>query len=650
MRRVNDHHFDHFRKLKGVLMAAAKLTIGMAHFDDYDGVYFTAQSLALHHQIRDAELVIVDNSPKTPHGREVANLAEKIRAKYVPLPDVVGTSAPRDRVFREASGDLVICLDCHVLLRPGAFDALRDYFRVRPGCRDIVSGPLLADNGGLYGTHFNDVWRAEMWGIWGLAWRCKCHARDHLHFSPVDAGDDQTAYVDVAGQQPVTVCQACGTELPAIGWAGHERTLYELGYRSLADSPNAPPFEIPGMGLGCFAMRRDAWPGFNPHSRGFGGEELYIHEKTRRAGGKAICLPGFAWLHRFGRPGGVRYSLSRYGKCRNYVLEFSELGLSLDPIHEHFVASGLLSEADWLHLVADPIAHVAPPGQQAKPGCSTCGKAARPQPPLGDHNLDTIYDWCAALPRDLERHAPKLRELASQVQHVTMVVKRREWAPFLLVGRAKTYVEYTSEHDSLHDLLHAVIQATEVNPRAPRRISDYATHAGDLKSVASIEPTELLAIDDVHHADVLHSQLERWAPSVSRYIVLRGTGQYGEHAEGGGPGLLVALRRYLRAHPEWSVIYHTLDQYGLTVISRDPRDKPQVPSVIQMAKNLVGTLRDHVADGLSHVTADQLQARLEACTLCEHRTGNRCSACGCYLGKKAPMRAADCPLARWPAL
>ena len=55
--------------------------------------------------------------------------------------------------------------------------------------------------------------------------------------------------------------------------------------------PDAPPFEITMQGLGLFACRRDAWPGFHPEFRGFGGEEYYIHEKFRRNGAKVLCLP-----------------------------------------------------------------------------------------------------------------------------------------------------------------------------------------------------------------------------------------------------------------------------------------------------------------------------------------------------------------------
>ena len=49
--------------------------------------------------------------------------------------------------------------------------------------------------------------------------------------------------------------------------------------------PTAPGFDIPMHGLGLFACRRAAWPGFHPKFRGFGGEEGYIHEKFRQCGG-----------------------------------------------------------------------------------------------------------------------------------------------------------------------------------------------------------------------------------------------------------------------------------------------------------------------------------------------------------------------------
>jgi len=123
-------------------------------------------------------------------------------------------------------------------------------------------------------THFDLVWRAQMWGIWG--------------------SDERGA------------------------------------------NPDNEPFEIPAQGLGLFACRKDSWLGFNPNFRGFGGEEGYIHEKYRLMGKKTLCLPFLRWVHRFGRPNGVRYPLTIENKIRNYFIGHLELGKDVTPVIEHF--------------------------------------------------------------------------------------------------------------------------------------------------------------------------------------------------------------------------------------------------------------------------------------------------------------------------
>jgi hypothetical protein len=90
------------------------------------------------------------------------------------------------------------------------------------------------------------------------------------------------------------------------------------------------------QGLGLFACRRDAWLGFNPEFRGFGGEEGYIHEKFRKAGRRVLCLPFLRWVHRFGRPLGVPYRNKWEDRIRNYVIGFGELGVPTDDLEAHF--------------------------------------------------------------------------------------------------------------------------------------------------------------------------------------------------------------------------------------------------------------------------------------------------------------------------
>ena len=196
------------------------------------------------------------------------------RARYVRATDTIGTAAAKNVVFAEARGDAVLCCDSHVLFASGVIARLKQYHRSHPDSPDLLQGPLVYDDLESMSTHFEPVWRGHMWGI----------------------------------------------------WATDPRGL----------DPEGEPFEIPMQGMGAFSCRRAAWPGFNPSFRGFGGEEGYIHEKVRQAGGRCLCLPWLRWTHRFGRPAGPPYPLTIEDKLRNYVIGFTELGLDLAPVLEHF--------------------------------------------------------------------------------------------------------------------------------------------------------------------------------------------------------------------------------------------------------------------------------------------------------------------------
>jgi len=252
------------------------LTIGMATYDDYDGVYFSVQAIRLYHpEVTDhTEILVVDNHPSGPCARALKDLERHVAGyRYVPYERTQGT-AVRDLVFREANAEFVLCMDSHVLFRPGALARLVEYLLAHPGSPDLWQGPLLSDDLKVQSTHFDPVWRAGMYGV----------------------------------------------------WATDPRGL----------DPEAPPFEIPMQGLGIFGCRRAAWPGFNPRLRGFGGEEGYLHEKIRRNGGRTLCLPFLGWLHRFGRPFGPRYVVGVDDRVRNYLLAHDELGLDPGPAIEHF--------------------------------------------------------------------------------------------------------------------------------------------------------------------------------------------------------------------------------------------------------------------------------------------------------------------------
>lgn len=547
--------------------AKPELSIGFAVHNDFNGAYFTVQALRLYQGdcMRQVELLVIDNDPGSDEGRLLADMLGWVKAdtaieqqdllnrvagagglpldlstaqaflkdidhglapdlehnarafatacglpaddhdsfvewcrrslagvRYIPAPEVTGTAAPRDRVFREAKAPAVVCLDAHVLLWPGAVESLLDYYRQHPDTADLLSGPMLYDDLRNLSTHFDDVWREEMWGVWGN---------------------------DPRGQRF-----------------------------------DAEPFEVPAMGLGLFSMRKDAWPGFNPRFRGFGGEEFYIHAKVRRQGGKCLCLPFLRWLHRFGRPGGPRYPLTLWDKVRNYVIGHQELGLDLSRVHEHFVAPGpdgrpgRMSEAEWREVIAGAD---WPAGQQ------------RPNP--GD-DLECAFVRARDTPADINEHVPALRNMAATCARVTALGGRHAVSTVgLLAAQPERLTIYDTGQPGELTWLEKMRGKTAF---AFRVVPD--------TRVPKIEETDLLFIDSKHTAEHLWGELIRHAPQVQRWIVLHDTVIFGETGEDGGPGLLPAVRRYLETHPEWVVKSHALNNHGLMVLARLPANQEAV--------------------------------------------------------------------------
>ncbi|RBP50616.1 glycosyltransferase [Arenicella xantha] len=253
-----------------------KLTIGMATHDDYDGVYFSVMSLVLYHRdhLNDVEILIIDNNPDSKHGEAVRGLAQRVKQiRYVAAQEYRGT-AIRERVFQEAKGKYVLCMDCHVFLHTGSLGRLIDYFDANPNSPDILHGPIYYDDHNNFSTHMTADWYDGFYGRWGS--------------NPQGGNSDN------------------------------------------------PPFEIPMQGLGLFACVKSQWPGFNLKFRGFGGEEGYIHEKFRQRGGRALCLPFLRWTHRFDRPNSPTYTNSWEDRIRNYLIGWDELGLDTSQILQHF--------------------------------------------------------------------------------------------------------------------------------------------------------------------------------------------------------------------------------------------------------------------------------------------------------------------------
>ena len=335
-----------------------KLTIGMAHHNDFDGAYFSIQDirkeLLFNNRVdllRNIEFVIVENDASSQHAQAVQNLSKNgglTPIRVIDVSDVQGTSATRNKIIEEATGNFVLVMDCHVLLCPTVkvLEQLFSFMACNHMSDDLYCGPLVYDNMNNISTHYNDTWGAQMWGQWGQAWQCVCES---YNFS-VTNDDNKCSYVSLKDQRRVDKCEYCDKSFPVIDHGGHEGKLRKDGYSSIGFSPYNAPFEVFAQGLGLFLTRKNAWLGFNEHAKGFGGEECVIHAKYRKAGRKTMCLPFLKWLHRFDRPAGVKYPLTIENKVRNYILGFTEVGLDMEPLKQHFVTENNFSESHWNNL------------------------------------------------------------------------------------------------------------------------------------------------------------------------------------------------------------------------------------------------------------------------------------------------------------
>jgi len=142
-----------------------RLTVGMAVYNDFLGVYSTVQALRVYHGYIDMEILVVDNYGDDKL-EKWCNTWIPGNVTYKRYTDIQGTTVPRDKVFEYAQGEYVICIDSHVLLYPGALDRLWDG-------PHLIHGPMVWDDLKGCVTHMENQWRDNMWGVWGETIRLK---------------------------------------------------------------------------------------------------------------------------------------------------------------------------------------------------------------------------------------------------------------------------------------------------------------------------------------------------------------------------------------------------------------------------------------------------------------------------------------------
>lgn len=140
------------------------------------------------------------------------------------------------------------------------------------------------------------------------------------------------------------------------------------------------------------------------------------------------------------------------------------------------------------------------------------------------------------------------------------------------------------------------------------------------------------------------------------YLTVLNTGTYGEFGEDGGPGLRAAVREFLRESTDWFVKSSTPGADGYMVLCNAPDQRPALPGAWRQLVNFTRAVIKDVAGGMKRVPLEVAGERLDVCALCEHRAGDRCSLCGCYLDVRPDggagkvhfdVESERCPEGRW---
>lgn len=154
-----------------------RLTIGLPSYNNYTEVFFTIQSLRMHHDLTGCEILVIDNFGD-------AELEKFIRVqgggvvRYEKCVDGSGPAYAKNKVFELARGEMVMCIDSHILL---ALSSLKNI----PVTDNLVHGTLMYCDIKNYSCEWLPEWRGHMWGVWGKCltvlpqkpfeiWGCGC--------------------------------------------------------------------------------------------------------------------------------------------------------------------------------------------------------------------------------------------------------------------------------------------------------------------------------------------------------------------------------------------------------------------------------------------------------------------------------------------
>ena len=190
-------------------------------------------------------------------------------------------------------------------------------------------------------------------------------------------------------------------------------------------------------------------------------------------------------------------------------------------------------------------------------------------------SIDNLYEQTRVQPSDVSEHVEVLRTFAESCDHITEFgTDDGTTATVWLAARPKKLVCYD------------IVRKPEVDELALAALSCQACVPGtefvfcqENTLDATIEPTDLLWIDDKHTYDQVKAELERHAARVRRYILFHDTVFCGRQGDDGGRGIMPAITEWLRLHPEWRIVAVRMNNNGVVALARVTVEPPWAANV-----------------------------------------------------------------------
>lgn len=606
------------------------ISICIATYDDVVGLWWTTQTIRLTFDKKfQYEFIIVDNNPSGNQSQLVSSFVQSWlrpskdikNALYIPYGQLRGTAPARQHAIEHSSGDVTVVLDSHVLLSSVNWKELVEYLSNNP--KDIVSGALLHDDLSGISDHFTPQWRNQMYGYWSTFYSKKDEEHSVLYETRYDHASKTHKIYKYEGKMNYSlVSEADTTDINDY--------LQKTGYLRHFDVARSA-YEIPGMGLGLFAFVKQNWPGFNSSFKGFGGEELYIHEKFRMNGGKAVILPKLKWVHQFVRPHGVPYPLDINERIRNYVIGFKEVGWPKEQIVNHFCKGQNDDNSKYPYQLfsAQIVDEMwANPNAGVGGGCSSCGSGVENQ---GGKmfKVKTLHDWFSILASQ-NKNIGMLRTVFGEFADS----KQDLWTmPVYVEGKDVLGIAVSCASAGFDVLL------SKNNERVSQALKAFVSSVATSSKTRNLSPFTFELIDNFGGEFIYMIDSTGLLSSVNKkkakILVLLAAEEQNYRDK---------LHEFLKKNQEYTVLY---DSGGVVILSGRDVDKKAPPGIGALAVNFVFAMARAASSGFETVGEEEFNKRVKECSVCSSRFNSVCGECGCPIERKASLKTEKCPLGKW---